>query len=287
MAISEERWGLDPSGRWYWTPDVGGYRVYQVNEVLVARRTLYQQVEIMDLKGWGRCLFLDGEIQSAERDEFIYHELLVHPGMLAHPEPRRVLICGTGEGKVVREVLRYPGVERVVAVDIDREVVQLCQEYLERMPLDDPRVELIFGDVARFLQQYHGEPFDVVVVDVTDDTVGPASTVHSLDFYQRLHQVLASPGVVAVQGTSAFSGLRSAGFDRLYRLLRQVFTYVFPYAEYIPSFEDLWGFLVGLKDIPNLGPRGKLPSGLRYYDEETHQRVFHLSRLLRGQLGIE
>lgn len=180
MEETKQRWGLDPSGKWYWMPDIGGYRVYQVKSVLAARQTPYQKIEIMDIEGWGRCLFLDGDIQSAEVDEFIYHELLVHPGMLAHPAPRRVLICGTGEGKVVREVLRYPSVSRVVAVDIDREVVELCQEYLGRTPLDDPRVELVFTDVARFLQEYREEPFDVAIVDVTDDVVGPASTVHNL-----------------------------------------------------------------------------------------------------------
>ncbi|MDN5294272.1 MAG: spermidine synthase [Eubacteriales bacterium] len=287
MEETKQRWGLDPSGKWYWMPDIGGYRVYQVKSVLAARQTPYQKIEIMDIEGWGRCLFLDGDIQSAEVDEFIYHELLVHPGMLAHPAPRRVLICGTGEGKVVREVLRYPSVSRVVAVDIDREVVELCQEYLGRTPLDDPRVELVFTDVARFLQEYREEPFDVAIVDVTDDVVGPASTVHNLNFYRLLDQALANPGVVAVQGTSAFSGLRSAGFDHLYRLLCQVFPLVFPYAEYVPSFEDLWGFFVCLKGLPDLGPRGELPPGLKYYDAETHRRVFSLSKPLRNKLGIE
>lgn len=278
--------GLDPSTNLYWMQDLGGYRVYRVKKVLVQRQTPYQKVEILELEEWGKTLFLDGDIQSAELDEFIYHELLVHPAMLAHGHPRRVLICGTGEGRTVEEVLRYPTVEKIVAVDIDREVVELCQAYLGRTGLDDPRVELRYEDVARYLEDYQGEPFDVAIVDVTDDVFGPAGSVHRREFYQILDKALACPGAVAVQGTSAFSGVRSAGFTRLYRILKDVFHPIYPYSEYVPSFDDLWGFFVCLKGLPDLGPRADRPQALRYYDDITCRRVFNLARPLRQELGL-
>ncbi len=280
----DEELGLNKEQTWYKVRDIGGYRLYRVRAVLARRQTPYQKVEILDVEGLGRCLFLDGEIQSAEADEFIYHELLVHPAVRVHPHPRRVLVCGTGEGKTIREILRYPQVEKVVAVDIDREVVALCQEYLAREPLDDPRCELVFADIAEYVSQYQGPPFDVVVVDVTDDAEGPAGTVYVLEFYRRLERIVASPGVVAVQGTSAYSGIRSIGFGKLYHILVRTFPCVFPYAEYIPSFEDLWGFFLCLKGMEELHPCLPLPPGLRYYDEEAHRRAFSLAKPLREQL---
>lgn len=279
--------GLDAEGGWYKTADVSGYRLYRVRSVLARRRTPFQRAEILEIERLGRCLFLDGEIQSAEADEFIYHELLVHPAMLVHPAPRRVLVCGAGECMAVREVLRYPQVELVVAVDIDREVVELCLEHLGSGLPADPRCELVFADVAEYVRRYQGEPFDVAIVDVTDEVEGPAGSVHAPGFYKALEGVVASPGAVAVQGTSACSGLRSAGFGNLYRILTQVFGRVLPYTEYIPSFDDLWGFFLCLKGIDDARPRREPPPGLRYYDEEARRRAFSLTRPLRKSLGID
>ncbi|MGB9781280.1 spermidine synthase [Caldanaerobacter sp.] len=287
MRNLNRKWGLDPSREFYWEPDIsGGYRVYKVKSVVVEHQSPYQKIDIVELETWGKSLFLDGTLQSTEADEFIYHELLVHPIMRVHPSPRRVLICGVGEGKSVREVLRYPTVKKVIAVDIDKQVVILSQKYLGRTPIDDIRVKLVYQDVAEFIKDYKGEPFDVVIVDVTDDLDGPARSVHQLSFYKRLYEILSDKATVVVQGTSAFSMFKNPGFLYIYRLLKEVFPFVISYADYIPSFSDLWIFFVGLKGIKDLTPRQHIPPDLKYYDEYTNERIFTLAKPLREKLGV-
>src|SRR5882724_3808935 len=103
---------------------------HQLRKIILKTKTRFQQVVLADTYAFGRCLILDGEIQSAERDEFIYHECLVQPVMTLHPRPREILILGGGEGATVREILRHPRVRRVTMVDIDGEVVEFCRKYL-------------------------------------------------------------------------------------------------------------------------------------------------------------
>jgi spermidine synthase len=281
------KWGLDSSKKFYWEPDVGGgYKVYKVKSVLLEHQSPYQKIDIVELETWGKSLFLDGALQSTEADEFIYHELLVHPVMRVHPSPERILICGVGEGKSVREVLKYPTVKEVIGVDIDEEVVTLSQKYLGKTPIDDKRVKLVYQDVADFIRNYRGQPFDVAIVDVTDDLDGPARSVHQLDFYRKLYEILGEKAIVVVQGTSAFSKVKNVGFCYIYKILKEVFSLVIPYADYIPSFSDLWTFFVGLKGIDDLTPRQNIPSDLKYYDERANERIFTLAKPLREKLGM-
>lgn len=272
---------------WYQTsdPTTGGYRVYRVHSVVVKKKTPYQEVVILDLEKLGRSLFLDGVLQSAEADEYVYHELLVHPAMVAHPAPERVLICGMGEGQAVREVLRYPTVKEVVGVDIDREVVELCRQHLKGSLTGSPQCKLVYANAAEYVASCPSSSFDVAVIDVTDDPFGLASTVLSESFFKELYRVLREAGSVAVQGTSANFIFGGKGFAWLYGILSNVFPLVKPYAEFIPSYEDLWGFFLCLKGLEGK-PQQAFPPDLRYLDEETYRRVFLLPRPLREALGI-
>jgi spermidine synthase len=140
----------DPSVFWYReTGTPYEFHSFAARSFLFTGRTAFQEVAILDTQEYGKMLVIDGRTQSAEEDEYIYHEALVHPAMLTHPEPRQVLIIGGGEGASLREVLRYRSVERVVMVDIDRELVELCQKWLPEWhqgAFQDPRVELVFAD---------------------------------------------------------------------------------------------------------------------------------------------
>ena len=125
-------------------PEIEGVSIlYSVERLVAHRKTAHQEAIIADTSAYGRMLFLDGLVQSAEADEAFYHEALVHPALVLHGRPRRVLVGGTGEGAALREILRHRSVERVVSVDLDAEVVALCREHLpqwHRGSLDDPRV---------------------------------------------------------------------------------------------------------------------------------------------------
>ena len=147
-------------------------------------------------------MVLDGHTQSAEFDEYIYHEALVHPGLTACRNPRSVLVIGGGEGATLREVLRHPGIERIVMVDIDAKFVDLCREMLpqwHRGAFDDPRVELVFSDGKAFIEQT-SEIFDVVILDVVDAfDEGPATLLYTRAFYGAAKSRLRPDGILVIQ----------------------------------------------------------------------------------------
>ncbi len=143
---------------------------FAVKNVLFAGRTQFQDVCILDTHEYGKMLIIDGRTQSAEDDEHIYHESLVHPALTAFPAPRRVLVIGGGEGATVREILHHPTIERVVMVDIDHELVEQCVKHMPEWhqgAFEDARLELVFADGEDFVRRTT-EKFDVVIVDVCD-----------------------------------------------------------------------------------------------------------------------
>lgn len=219
---------------------------YRLKSVIHHGRTAFQNVLIADTFNYGRALMLDGAIQSAQDDEAIYHELLVQPAMLRHPDPRDVLIIGGGEGATLREVLVHRSVKSATMVDLDREVVELCREHLgawHRGAFDDPRVRLAFEDGRKFITETDGL-YDVVIIDVVDmlDN-GPAQALYTRQFYELLHRRLRPGGIVVVQGLE-FSFLDDKEHAALARTLRTVFPEVHSYRVHVPSFLSCWGFLI-------------------------------------------
>ena len=224
------------------------YMLVRVRGTVVSLRSRYQQIDVVDTEEFGRVLVLDGLVQSSEYDEFYYHESLVHPAMVLHPNPRRVLILGGGEGATLREVLKHSTVERAVMVDIDGDVVRVAREYLGSWhagAFDDPRAQVVIEDGRAFVERL-GERFDVVVMDLTDP-YGPeiARALYEEDFIRRVHGVLTEDGVLSTQaGTSFFFPEEYRG---LYRSLERVFGRVSAYSTWIPSFGYACSFLVASK----------------------------------------
>ena len=222
--------------------------VIKVRRLVASRRSKYQQIDIVDTEEFGRVLVLDGLVQSSEYDEYYYHESLVHPAMVLHPNPERVLILGGGEGATLREVLKYRTVRRAVMVDIDEDVVQLSKQYLTSWhmgALDDSRAEVVIEDGKAYVERT-SERFDVVIMDLTDP-YGPeiARELYKESFIRRLSSILTDSGAVATQaGTSFF-------FPDEYRSLvesfRKVFRYVDEYSTWIPSFGYACNFIVASK----------------------------------------
>ncbi len=220
--------------------------VYCLSRVLYQGRTKYQDVLIADTYNWGRILVLDGAIQSSEDDEALYHEMLVQPAMLRHPEPRDVLIIGGGEGATLREVLVHRSVKSAVMVDLDREVVELSREHLvawHRGAFNDPRVRLIYDDGRKFVEN-DDALYDVIIIDVVDmlDN-GPAQSLYTRQFYKLLRSRMRQNAIVVIQGLE-FSFLDDKSHAALARTLRTVFPEVHSYRTDIPSFLSSWGFLI-------------------------------------------
>lgn len=219
---------------------------FKLESVVARERTAYQDVLICDTYAFGRMLVLDGAIQSSEDDEDLYHELLVQPAMVCHPNPEHVLIIGGGEGASLREVLAHRSVKKAVMVDLDQRAVELCREHLEDWhegAFDDERAHLVFEDGRAFLERNETK-YDVIVIDVVDmlDN-GPAQALYTKQFYSIVRERLNPGGIVVVQGME-FSFLDSQPHAALARTLRTMFPQVHSYAHTIPSFLSAWGFII-------------------------------------------
>ncbi len=288
------------SYKWFFettTPAEG--HMHAIVRTLVQARTKFQLVEIMETASYGKALVLDGRIQSSQADEFIYHEALVHPGLLSvEGPPTSALVIGGGEGATLREFLKYPSVTRAVMVDIDEEVVQLCRRHLPEMhrgAFDDPRTEVRHQDARAYLERTR-ERFDLIVSDLVEPLEeGPACLLYSREFYQVVHDRLTPGGVFTMQ-----AGMTKVGeqgfFTAMHRTLREVFPVVAGYQTFVSCFGTPWGFILASKKVD---PRrldaaavdrliaDRVKGELAYWDGQTHQHAFALPRHLRRALETE
>ena len=291
---------IGPGERWhfeYITPVlVQGERV---ERVIAEGDSPYQHYLIQDTSLFGRSLVLDDKTQSTALDEFVYHEALVHPAMISHPDPRTVFIAGGGEGATAREVLAHRSVERVVMVDIDREVVELCKRHLpghHRGSFEDPRLELIHEDAQRYLETV-GEMFDIAVIDVPDPLeAGPAFLIFTREFYELLAGRINPGGMVVAQSGPTGPAFLEQCYSAVANTMRTVFPSVYGSEAFVPAFGTTWGFVVA-----SLGPDPtslsveeiderialRQVSDLRFYDGTTHLGIFALPKYLRVAMEKE
>jgi spermidine synthase len=236
-----------PAGNWFLDQDSPADLVaVKRDEVLAKGKTSFQEYEIFVSALWGKALILDGRLQCAELDEFVYHEALVHPAMVAHPNPRRVLVMGGGEGATLREVLRHPQVAQAVMVDIDQELVEVCRSLLptfHRGAFDDPRTSLVFADGRAWLVDQPDASVDVIILDLPEPLEeGPASLLFTREMYELVLRKLSPGGLAAVQsGSGSMHGRLMADINCT---LRAVFPEVSAYTAFVTSFMDLYGFHV-------------------------------------------
>jgi|SRR5579863_311587 len=269
-----------------------------IANIVYSKQTKYQQVEIIDTKSYGRCLVLDGKMQSSGEDEFIYHEALVHPALLTHPDPKKVFVVGGGEGATLREILRHQTVVRVDMVDIDQEVVESCKIHLPQMhqgAFDDPRTDLKFLDARKYLEE--NKPlYDIIIIDISEPVEeGPAYLLYTREFYQLVLECLNLDGIISLQaGTTSATSLLN--FSAVYQTLKSVFPVVTPYQASVPSFGLPWGFALASKryDPLELGKKEidkrisqRISGELRYYDGEVHGAQFVLPKHVRARMERE
>ncbi|TVM00926.1 MAG: polyamine aminopropyltransferase [Candidatus Brocadia sp. WS118] len=254
-----------------------------------------QKIIIVDTYNYGRCLILDNEFQSAEMDEFIYHEALVHPSLILHPGAERVLVLGGGEGATLREVLRYKTVKKAVMVDVDKEMIACSKKFLPSFhdgAFDDNRVEVVIEDGRKYVERVQ-DRFDVVVIDVNDPLDGgPSYMLFTMEFYQIIAEKLKADGILIVQSGAA-SVSENDAFTSICNTINKVFSHVFPYVTYIPSYALPWGFSMATHNPSNLDISGdeidarihsRITGKLRFYDSITHHALFNLPKYLRSDI---
>jgi spermidine synthase len=276
------------------TPDF--IQQFSIKGILYSGRSKYQSIEIIDTPSFGKCLVLDGKIQSSEKDEFIYHEALVHPAMLLHPCPKTVFIAGGGEGATLREVLAHNTVEKAVMVDIDAEVIDTCRQLLPSLhqgSFDDSRLKLHHLDARKYLTETD-EKFNVIIIDLPEPLEeGPAYLLYTQEFYRIVKDRLTEDGIISLQAGTTCLGL-TAVFTAINNTLKTVFPIVTPYEANIPSFGGTWGFSLASKkydplelsaeEVDNRIP-SRIKKALSFYDGHTHQGLFFIPKYLRDEIG--
>lgn len=220
---------------------------FALNRVLHKGTSQYQDIALLDTKHFGKVLVIDGKMQSAEVDEFIYHECLIHPPLLCHPNPKTVFIMGGGEGSAAREALKHKFIEKVVMCDIDQEVVDFCRRYLtvNQEAFRNKKLELVVNDAKAELQN-RKEKFDIIVGDLADPVEGgPCYQLYTKSFYERiLKPKLNQNGIFVTQAGPAGIFTHKEVFSSIYNTIKQVFKYVLAYTAHVPSFADTWGWVM-------------------------------------------
>lgn len=260
----------------------------RIKEQILHENTPYQVLDVFDTHHYGKMLTLDGRIQLTELDEFFYHEMIVHPGLLTHPRPRRVLVVGGGDGGTVRETLVHSTVERIDMAEIDECVIRACKRYFPRVSsgLDDPRVTIHLVDSIRYVAEVPSGTYDAVIVD-SSDPIGPAVGLFHVDFYRNCHRILADPGILVCQtGTFWFQPEEAR---KAYQDVRSVFDSAAVYWTITPTYPaGNISFTLGTKGVDpfDFGSVRSLPDSAetRYYNRDIHRASFALPEYFRSSL---
>ncbi|MDD4698634.1 MAG: polyamine aminopropyltransferase [Oscillospiraceae bacterium] len=254
----------------------------KVSEHLFHEQSGFQQIDVFDSIEFGRFLTLDGYMMLTEKDEFIYHEMMVHVPMAVHPSIKRVLIIGAGDGGVLRELIKYDYIEKIDLVEIDAEVIKVCREYLPftACGFDDERVNITCQDGLKFIRHPHDE-YDLIIVDSTDP-FGPGEGLFTREFYGNCYKALHEDGILINQHESPFYKEDAAAVTYIHKRIVESFEVARVYQAHIPTYPSghwLFGF-ASKKYHPVKDMRASEWKSLniktRYYNTNLHLGSFYL-----------
>ena len=255
-----------------------------LKKLLFSKQSEYQLVEVYETDTWGNLMTIDGMVMLSERDEFVYHEMLTHVGMFTHPNPKRVLIIGGGDGGTAREVMKHSAVENVDMVEIDKTVVDAAKEFLPDVgDFDNPKLNVHYEDGIAFIKDV-SEPYDVIIIDGSDP-VGPAEGLFEKQFYELCHKALAADGVLTAQTESPWVESYHPSMKIVSDALDDLFTHSGIYLSFIPLYPaGMWSMAIGSKSEDPLGDSvtQRITEGidtlqpLKYYNPDIHKGSFAL-----------
>ena len=267
--------------------------VYFEGTLLERRQTPFQLLEVYETPELGRIFRLDGFNMTSERDEFFYHENLVHPAAVAHPGPKRALVIGGGDGGSSEELLKHSTLEVVHMAELDPEVIEVSKAQfaaVHRGVFDDPRLRVTVGDGLEYLRTTDAR-YDLVSMDLTDP-MGPSVELYSPATFALVRRAMAQGGALTLHLGSPFS--HPARVRSTLENLRQVFRVVAPYFVHIPLYGSIWGFACA---SDSLDPRALSPTDvervigergvgdLQYYNGDVHRAMFALPNYVRSLVG--
>ncbi|MDD2427082.1 MAG: polyamine aminopropyltransferase [Eubacteriales bacterium] len=262
----------------------------RVKKQLFSQKSDFQQIDIYDTYEFGRVLVMDGAIMLTEKDEFIYHEMIVHVAMAVHPEVKKVLLIGGGDGGALRELCRYPGIEQIEMVEIDPLVVDVAKEYLPAVAsaFSDERLNLIFADGLRYVRHLKRE-YDLLIIDSTDP-FGPGESLFTREFYGNCSKGLREGGILINQHESPYYKNDAQEAHSIFSKTSKIFSTARVYQAHIPTYPSghwLFGFMSNCWDpIKDHDPERWEGFGLktRYYNSDLHKGAFSLPTYVRELL---
>lgn len=271
----------------------GYYQQLRIDKLYLEQRTEHQHLLIFENSAFGRVMTLDGIVQTTEKDEFIYHEMLAHLPILAHGSAERVLIIGGGDGGMLREIVKHKTVTHITQVEIDDQVIEMSKQYLpnhSQGAFEDPRWQLVIQDGMAFVRDSQ-QRFDVIIIDSTDP-IGPGEILFSSDFYAACKQRLNPGGVMVTQNGVAF--VQTDEVINTARRLQPLFQDWHFYAAAVPTYAGgIMAFGWATDDISlrqvdlSILQQRYTTAGLktRYYNPEIHQAAFALPQYVLDAIG--
>ncbi len=260
----------------------------KIDKMLHSEESKVQRIDIFKNPDLGTVFALDGITMMTEKDEFAYHEMLVQVPMFLHPNPKKVLIIGGGDGGSSREVLKHDSVEKLILCEIDERVTETAKRYLPLSEVkDDPRLEIVNENGAEFIRKFKGE-FDVIIVDSTDPTAGEGGHLFTEEFYKAARDALKANGVFSAETEDPFydfSWLKLA-----YKRISKAFPIARVYMGFVPVYPSgMWTYTFASKEIDpieDFNPERvrKFDKTLRYYNEEIHKASFALPTFVKEAL---
>lgn len=262
----------------------------KVDEVLVTREGDFQRIDVLRTKEFGRVLVLDGYLMLTEKDEFIYHEMIVHVPMAVNPDIKKVLVIGAGDGGTIRELAKYDTIEHIDMVEIDKAVVDVCKEYLTQTAcaLDDERLSIYYEDGLKYVRTKSDE-YDLIIVDSTDP-FGPGEGLFTREFYGNCFKALTGNGILINQHESPYYTDDAKAMQRAHRQIKSVFPVSTVYQFHMPTYPSghwLFGFASkGLDPVKDLKEEtfNNIGLELRYYNTEVHKGAFALPNYVKNLL---
>ena len=262
----------------------------RIRKSLFSGESEFQKLDIVETDEYGRMMLLDGLVMVTERDEFVYHDMITHPALFTHPNPKKVLVIGGGDGGTIREIVRHPEVELAVLCEIDGLVIEKSIELLPSMACEidgsNPKVKLHVDDGIAYIKEHRGE-FDIILVDSTDP-IGPAVGLFEEGFYQTVFAALKEDGIMVAQSESPFY---HADIQKdMYHNLRAVFPIVEMYQAFIPTYPSgLWSFAFASKQYHPIKDFDRERAAqrkfhTRYYNEDLHLGAFMLPTFARENI---
>lgn len=263
---------------------------YRIEKMILEGKTKYQTYQIADIPRFGKSLFLDYNIQTSLMDEHVFHECMSQPAMTLHPNPKKVLVCGGGEGATLREALKHNTVEEAVMVDIDEELVDMVKDHMPEWhqgAFEDPRTELVHTDARQWIKDHKGGNFDVILSDLPNPHEdGPGQFLFTREYFQLCAEAMSEDGVFAMQAGSANQNYPECMVSCIKTLeaMKDVFPYVEGYFGIVTTFFQPWGFVLASKKYNPLAlTREEIAARFaargvetRYYTSRFHQAVFTL-----------